>query len=383
MLTSLAIEGYRSIRSLVVPLAPLTVVTGPNGSGKSSLYRALRLLAAAGRDGAVAALAREGGLASTLWAGPEGGMPKSGSAQGTVRRNPVALKLGFAADADGFGYAIDFGLPVPATTMFGQDPVIKAEAVWSGPILRPATLLSDRRGPTARVRGDDGWRTLGRQLAPWESMLAEFGDPDATPEILGLRADLRDWRFYDAVRTDAAAPARQTVIGTRAPILASDGSDLAAALQTIREQGDSAELDAAIARALPGSRFSVEDRAGGFALLLHQPGLLRQLEAAELSDGTLRYLIWAAALLSTRPATFLALNEPETSLHPGVVEALASLLVTAAQRSQLIVVSHSAALVTALEEAGATVHRLEKQGGETVLAGQGRLDGPPWSWPAR
>ncbi len=383
MLTSLAIEGYRSIRSLVVPLAPLTVVTGPNGSGKSSLYRSLRLLAAAGRDGAVAALAREGGLSSTLWAGPEAGSSRSGPVQGTARKNPIALKLGFAADADGFGYAIDFGLPVPATTMFGTDPIIKAEAVWSGPFLRPATLLSDRRGPTARVRGDDGWRTLGRTLAPWESMLAEFGDPDATPEILGLRADLRDWRFYDAVRTDAAAPARQTAIGTRAPILASDGSDLAAALQTIREQGDAGELDAAIARALSGSRFSVEDRAGGFALLLHQPGLLRPLEAAELSDGTLRYLIWAAALLSTRPATFLALNEPETSLHPGVVEALASLLVTAAERSQLVVVSHSAALVSALEDAGATVHRLEKQAGETVLAGQGRLDGPPWSWPSR
>lgn len=383
MLTSLAIEGYRSIRTLVVPLAPLTVVTGPNGSGKSSLYRSLRLLAAAGRDGAVAALAREGGLASTLWAGPETGMPRSGPAQGTVRTNPVALKLGFAADADGFGYAIDFGLPVPGTTMFSHDPVIKAEAVWSGPILRPATLLSDRRGPTARVRGDDGWRILPRQLAPWESMLAEFGDPDSTPEILGLRAELRDWRFYDAVRTDAAAPARRTAIGTRAPILASDGSDLAAALQTIREQGVARQLDAAIDRALPGSRFSVEDRAGGFALLVHQPGLLRPLEAGELSDGTLRYLIWAAALLSTRPATFLALNEPETSLHPGVVEALASLLVTAAERSQLVVVSHSAALVGALEEAGALVHRLEKQGGETVLAGQGRLDGPPWSWPAR
>jgi predicted ATPase len=67
----LAVENYRSLRSLVLPLAPLTVVTGANGVGKSSLYRALRLLADAARNGAVAALAREGGLPSTLWAGPE------------------------------------------------------------------------------------------------------------------------------------------------------------------------------------------------------------------------------------------------------------------------------------------------------------------------
>jgi predicted ATPase len=383
MLTSLAIEGYRSIRDLVIPLAPLTVVTGANGSGKSSLYRSLRLLAAAGRDGAVAALAREGGLSSTLWAGPESGAPKSGPSQGTVRRGPVALRLGFAADAEGFGYAVDFGLPAPGITMFGHDPIIKAEAVWNGPVLRPGSLLSDRRGPIARVRTDGAWRTLERTLAPWESMLAEFGDPQSTPELLGLRAELRDWRFYDAVRTDAAAPARRIAIGTRTPILASDGSDLAAALQTIREQGNETELTTAIDRALPGSRVEIEDRAGGFALLLRQPGLLRPLEAAELSDGTLRYLIWVAALLSTRPATFLALNEPETSLHPSVVEPLADLLVTAAERSQLVIVSHSATLVAALEEAGAVVHRLEKTAGETRLAGQGALDAPPWAWPAR
>lgn len=67
VLTTLAIENYRSLRRLVLPLRRLNVVTGANGTGKSSLYRALRLLAEASRNGAVAALAREGGLPSTLW----------------------------------------------------------------------------------------------------------------------------------------------------------------------------------------------------------------------------------------------------------------------------------------------------------------------------
>lgn len=379
MLTTLAIEGYRSIRDLVVPLSRLTVVTGANGSGKSSLYRALRLLSAAGRDGAITALAHEGGFPSTLWAGPE----SEGGGPGTVRRHPIALKMGFASDADGFGYAVDLGQPVPSNSMFDRDPVIKAEAVWAGPVLRPASLLTERRGPVVRVRGDDGWRTLDRPLAPWESMLAEFGDPDATPELLGMRAMLRDWRFYDAVRTDAAAPARQAAVGTRTPILASDGSDLAAAFRTIHEQGDPARLSAAIDRALPGSRVEIEERGGRFALALTQPGLLRPLDVAELSDGTLRYLVWVAALLSTRPATFLALNEPETSLHPEVIPALAELLVAASDQSQLLVVSHAASLVEALEREGASVLRLEKAAGETRLAGQGVLDAPAWHWPSR
>ena len=383
MLTTLAIEGYRSIRSLVLPLSPLTVVTGANGSGKSSLYRSLRLLGAAAREGAIRALAAEGGFPGTLWAGPEAGAPTSGPVQGTVRKGPIALRLGFGSDAAGFAYAMDLGIPIPATTMFWADPEIKAEAVWGGSVLRNGSLVCERRGAIYRVRTDAGWQMAQRGLAPWESMLAEFGDMDAAPEVLGLRSGLRDWRFYDAVRTDADAPARRPAIGTRTPILASDGSDLASALQTIREQGDPHALDAAIELAFPGSRLVVTDHTGRFELSLRQPGMLRPLSAPELSDGTLRYLVWVAALMSTRPASLIAVNEPETSLHPSILEPLAAMLTDAATRSQIIVVSHSKTLVDALERSGATVHTLEKTGGETRLRGQGSLDAPAWVWPTR
>ena len=70
MLTTLAIAGYRSIRQLAIDLGPLTVITGANGSGKSSLYRALKLLADVAQGRLIASVAMEGGLDSTLWAGP-------------------------------------------------------------------------------------------------------------------------------------------------------------------------------------------------------------------------------------------------------------------------------------------------------------------------
>ncbi len=104
MLTTLAVAGYRSLRDVVVPLAPLTVVTGPNGAGKSNLYNAIRLLAQVGRGALIGAVAREGGLSSLLWAGPE-----RGGSQGTVRKRPVAVLLGFASDD--LGYLVDLGLP--------------------------------------------------------------------------------------------------------------------------------------------------------------------------------------------------------------------------------------------------------------------------------
>ena len=92
MINTIAVHGYRSLRELRVPLATITVVTGANGSGKSSLYRALRLLADCAEGQVVASLAREGGLPSTLWAGPEviSSAVRSGEhpVQGTVARGP-------------------------------------------------------------------------------------------------------------------------------------------------------------------------------------------------------------------------------------------------------------------------------------------------------
>src|SRR5215470_8144682 len=71
MLTKIAIAGYRSLRDVRLALGPLNVVTGANGSGKSSLYRALRLLADIAQGRNIQSLAGEGGLQSTLWAGPQ------------------------------------------------------------------------------------------------------------------------------------------------------------------------------------------------------------------------------------------------------------------------------------------------------------------------
>jgi predicted ATPase len=157
VIATLAVQNYRSLRQLTVALTPLTVITGANGTGKSSLYRALRLLADAARNGAVAALAREGGLSSTLWAGPEtiGRAVRESRhpVQGVARTGPVALRLGFGGDE--FSYAIDFGLPAGGgRSAFVLDPEIKRESIWHGPLLRPAAVLCERDNSIVRIRGD-------------------------------------------------------------------------------------------------------------------------------------------------------------------------------------------------------------------------------------
>jgi predicted ATPase len=115
-----------------------------------------------------------------------------------------------------------------------------------------------------------------------------------------------------------------------------------------------------------------------------QPGLLRSLSAAELSDGTLRYLLWAAALMTPRPPPLMVLNEPETSLHPDLLPALGRLISRAARNTQVWVVSHAKRLVATLEEdAECNSVELDKSLGESVVADPGSLEEPNWKWPDR
>ena len=372
MIDRIAISGYRSIRSIILRLGQLNVVTGANGSGKSNLYRALRLIADAADGRLAESLAREGGFESVRWAGPK----KSG-------KEPVSLRLGLTADP--LSYCFDLGLPQPTTSMFSRDPEMKRECLWRGAGMDAKSLCADRRVRTLRCRSVSGrWQDIDLHLPLQSSMLSEYADPIAAPELIIMRESLRRWRFYDTFRVDAQSPARRPCVATFTPIMAGDGADLPAAIQTIREIGDYGGLDRALDDAFPGSRVRVVSGGTGMQLSLQQPGMLRNLSAAELSDGTLRFLLLVAALLTPRPPELMVLNEPENSLHPDLIPALARLIALAAENSQVIVVSHNADLVDELEADDICVPiRLRRESGETILQNGDLLSQYGWKWPSR
>jgi predicted ATPase len=357
-------SGYRSLKQIAYPMSRLDVFVGANGVGKSNLYRALELLRSAAANTLGHDLAREG-LDLALWAGPRNHKPPG-----------VRLSVGLAAPGKGDGlyrYEVEVGYPPKeASPTFELEPQVKSEVLTYVGGSRTVRLL-DRKGPSVMMRDDAGRpATLDIDILASETVLGRVEDPARYPEIDAVRRTLLEWRFYHDLRTDADSALRRPCVAAAAPTLASDGSNLAAVFATLAHiREDTTDLDAAVAAAFPGAQLIVPEpgRTASFGLAFPEfPH--RVFEAGELSDGTLRFLALAGALMAYRLPPFIALNEPESSLHPDLMEPLGRMVARAAQRTQVWLVTHSERLADAISNTGAgAVRTVTKRHGATTIEG--------------
>lgn len=377
-ITELNVAGYRSIRNIRLKLHQLNVLVGANGCGKSNLYQSMYLLAAAANGRLSHALADEGGMPSAMWAGPRRKQEQARVSLGaTLGDVEYEIQCGLPASRSGFaisGYESG-ARPTHIPTLFMLDPEVKAESVYFVERRKRLPLL-DRDHDTVWARDAEGKRVAYPfALATSESLLSQLREPHRFPHLSALRQEILSWRFYHHFRTDADAPLRHPQVGVRTPVLGHDGRDLAAAIQTIKETGDWPAFEEALEEAFPGAKIEIKAPNARFSVELRMPGINRPFEARELSDGTLRYLCLLAALLSPRPPAVLALNEPETSLHPDLLAPLATLIVRASRDAQLWITTHSDTLARAIEhQAHGALIRLEKINGETRVAGERLID---------
>ncbi len=353
MIQTIHLKGYRSLSDLRLKLGQVTVLRGPNGVGKSNVYRALRLLSSLADGSFARAVAEEGGMPSLLWAGNE-----------NVKRT---TRLELSVETDLFKYELDCGLMPQAPNdpnPFKLDPDIKTESLKLG-----GRVMGKRNRAQFRVTDSRGKLGEEQPIDSPVSMLTLLRDAQNYPGLLHTRNTLAAWRFYDSIRTDPAAPPRQAVRGYWSPVLAEDASNLPAVVASIAQSDQATEFREALALAFPQARLQVSCERF-FELSFVSEHLPRPLTGAELSDGTLRFICHAAALCSPQPPPLLVLNEPESSLNEALIPALANLIAQAAQRSQIVIVTHS----TLLSQAIAALTKTRQQA-LVMVKGETRLEG--------
>jgi predicted ATPase len=357
--------------SLEIPLQPLNLIIGPNGSGKSNLIEIVELLRAT-PTGLATAIREGGGVREWLWKG-NGGAP--GTLEARLARpgqSSLRYRLSFAA-AGARTDVIDEALEeAERTSPDATDVEFYYRVVEGRPMLR-MSLPDPRPGQSSQRVTSQTLVTLQREgLAMDESILSQRKDPDAYPELGWCASQFsriqmfREWSFgrYTALRQPQPAD-------LPTDILLPDARNLGLLLNQLEHSDASSALNGMLRRFLPRfKRMSTLVQGGTVQFFLHEDGLTTPVPATRLSDGTLRFLAMAALLLMPAPPPLICIEEPELGLHPDALSAVAEMLVAASERTQIIVTTHSDALVSALTDHVESVLVCEHRGGTQLV----RLD---------
>lgn len=389
LLASLQLKGFLSFgpQSVPVQLGNLNVLIGPNGVGKSNFIEAIQLLSATPGDfsGAI----RAGGTpAEWIWAGnihADGAVTADGtaSAGGLDAARIEAVLASFNRTPD-LRYAIEFADSNGRVEILDElledcekaDPrAADVRFLYRFQKGHPAINMAEE------VPEQPGWRkytqrSLKREtIDPRQSILSQRKEAELYPEVtevgkrFGAIEVFREWSFGRSAPLRRAQPA-----DLPDDVLLPQLGNLGLVLNDLEHRGVWPRLNEVMQRFLPRyRRVSTKVSAGSVQIYLHEEGLSAPVSATRLSDGTLRFLALLAILLNPRPAPLICIEEPELGLHPDAMALIAELLVEASGRTQLVVTTHSDALVSELTaqaesvlvcdylENGTTLERLESE----------------------
>lgn len=377
IIQSLRLSNFLSFGSQAqeLDLQPLNVLIGPNASGKSNVIEAFRLLNAVPED--VGKPIREGGgISDYRWKGKS-------AASGLE----IGVKLKWLNGDCGLDYAI---------TIADESSMIKVvnesiETIFTSDTF-PATppffyrLLDQRRGVIYLKNVETHSDGESISYLPQEfsvntnlSILSQRKDPTGLPAITYLQNILSSINFYigwDSARYGALRYRQKADLP--ATTLLEDGSNLGLVLINLPSV-----VRQAITERLKAVLPSVEEifpklEGGTVPLYIREKGFSQPIPASRLSEGTLRYLCLLTLLLDPTPPPIICLEEPEAGLHPHVVSQIAELLIDASQRTQLIVTTHSDALISGLTDCPEAIIICERDDEGTKLRRLEAAQIKPW-----
>ena len=354
-----------------IHLEALNLLIGPNAAGKSNVIEVLDLLRAT-PDDLTRPIREGGGISDWLWKGSRDIPIAEIDAQVDYPEGSQPLRYRLAFTMVGQRLELVDEAIENASAEPGHDDVSFYYRYQNG---RPAFNVRTQVEAAPGVERGRTQRAIRRQdLLPDQSVLSQRKDPDQYPELTYLGRQLASIALYREWNLGRfTTPRLPQKPDLPSDFLLEDASNLGLVLNDLQHQGDTKEQ---LLRHLSNFYEGITDittrlQGGTVQLFVHERGMKQPIPATRLSDGTLRYLCLLAVLLHPTPPPLVCIEEPELGMHPDIIPTLADLIVAASQRTQLIITTHSDALVTALTELPEAVMVCERDDTGTRLR---RLD---------
>ena len=201
-------------------------------------------------------------------------------------------------------------------------------------------------------------------------------------ETYELQKELRAWTIYQNLRVDEDAVIRQSTVGRSESRVSGSGQNAIRVLKTLYENGCKEAIDNAMSAAFPddyGELVFRPDRAEAVRDVRASKVSARADSAADLSDGTIRFLLMVAILATPDPPPLIAIDEPEAGLHPSMLPLIADLAVEASVRTQVILSTHSPEMLDAFGENLPSATVFEWTGDRTELKTIGGEELKKWT----
>lgn len=354
-LHSITAENFLSLERVSVELRDLNVLVGPNAAGKTNLLRVIQFLGDAARLDLGPAIERHGGFSSLLFRGKQ-------RAARRIRLGIEACVTRFASAAARDAYALTFWQSKNALQRREEFRFKRTKGRG-----RRITISG------GKVEIVDDASTRQRELAAGSaglSTLRRLGEKEGAPQVRELAKLFETFRVFEV---DVNAARRPAPRGEHDHLLLPDASNLAAFLAWLAEDDEEVFqlLREDLCYIVPGLRdvhlVPVGGSARGVAIELEEAALEGRTALAAASFGTIRALALLAMLHDPNPPRLTCVEEIDHGLHPYALERIVERLRGATRRTQLIVATHSPALVNRLDPAELIVCERDVQTGASKI----------------
>lgn len=388
----LEVEGYRSFKSQTWSPGDLNVLIGPNASGKSNLLRVLDLLSTAAAGGLGRYVQQDGGIDPLLWDGQ--------AKRVRIKAKMTPLQPYSDPKTDALTYELHLGrLGKTSAYRIDFETLANYCRVETGEMTQPFKLL-ERRPQHAVVysmqsRGFEPISTVTTPTTPPpchpneqdreafeapeaslpedESLLSFAAGPFAANKFVAeFQQELAAWKIHQGFHTDRDAQIRAPQVTRADTQVSADGQNLVSVLHSLYASDRDFENEIITAmRSAFGEDFdklvfppAADQR---IQMRIRWRSLKREQSAADLSDGTLRFLFLIAVLANPSPPPIIAIDEPETGLHPSMLPIVAEYARDASRRAQVILTTHSPEFLDAFGGEPPTTTVVERVEGQTTL----------------